>query len=84
MYLTFDQVVLVQDKKKARPDDPVMYERELRGQRILTPDGGPSKYASEAKRYGVYYIDKTHDENICVVPDTWDENDALLAKTWIE
>jgi len=84
MYLTFDQVILVRDKHKLRLDDPVIYERELRGERILTPDGSTSQYASEAKPYGHYYIDKTYQENICVIPDEWNEDDAWLAKTWIE
>jgi hypothetical protein len=78
MYLTMDQVTLVGDKGKVRPHDPVIYERDLAGNRIFTTDGGPSKYAGSAMRYGVLYFDAR--EQPCIVPDTWNEDDAGAAK----
>lgn len=82
MYLTFDQIILVRDKTKARADDPTVYERELRGQRILTTDGGPSQHAGAATRYGVVYVDSA--DRICVVPDQWSEEDAQRAKLRVD
>lgn len=78
MYVTLDQITLVQDKRRIRPDDLPIYERELNGERIFTTDGTPSKQASEAKRYGVIYFDS--DDRLCVVPDTWSDDDAYCAR----
>lgn len=78
MYVTLDQITLVQDKRKVRADDLPIYERQLSGVRIFTTDGGTSKYASEATRYGVIYFDT--DDRLCVVPDVWNDEDAQIAR----
>ena len=78
MYLTFDQVILVRDQRKVRQDDPIVYERELHGQRVLTMDGGPSRHAGPARQYGRIYTDSA--DRLCVVPDQWSDDDAAIAK----
>ena len=79
MYLTFDQVMVVSDKKPLTTDI-IVYERNLRGERVLTPDGGVSRYASEAKPYGVLYYDANGTP--CIIPDVWSQEDAAIAKGW--
>lgn len=79
MYFTFDQVLIVSDKQP-QSTDTVIYERELGSQRILTPDGGTSKYASSAKRYGVLYFDTN--DTPCIIPDSFNMDDAMIAKDW--
>ncbi len=39
MYVTFAEVVLVEDQAKIQSSDPVVYLRELRGKRVLTARG---------------------------------------------
>lgn len=78
MYVTLDQVTLIQDKRKVRADDLPIYEREMNGERIFTTDGTPSTHASAAQRYGIIYFDI--DDRLCVVPDRWNEEDARLAR----
>lgn len=82
MYLTFDQVTLIGDKRKAREGDPVVYVRAYRGDRILTLDGGPSAHAGPATRSGVLYYDAA--DRVCVVPDQWDDVDAQRARLAID
>lgn len=79
MYLTLDQVILISDKQPL-PSDTIVYERQLGSQRILTPDGGQSKYASEARRYGVLYFDAN--DTPCIIPDAFSMDDAMIAKDW--
>lgn len=78
MYVELHQVTLVRDKRHIRPGDPVIYEREFRGERIFTTDCEPSKYAGSAQRYGVLYFDSR--EQPCIVPDVWNENDVHIAR----
>lgn len=78
MYLTLEQLTLVGDKRRARPDDPPIYEREYRGQRIFTTDASPSRSVGPAIRYGVLYFD-SRDEP-CIVPDAWSDEDAQVSK----
>lgn len=78
MYLYLDEVTLIASQSKVRSDDPVVYEREYRGERILTIDDKPSKYTDDARRYGVLYFDAR--DQPCVVPDAWSEDDAILAR----
>jgi hypothetical protein len=78
MYLTLDQVVLVADKSRIRPGDPIIYERGLRGKRIFTTDAEPAAPVTGAARYGRLYFDVG--ERPCIVPGRWDWNDAGLAK----
>ena len=82
MYLKFEEVILVSDKSKLQSDDPVIYEHYLRGERILTLDFNPSKYAVGEKIYGHLYFDAQ--ENPCVVPDTQEqfEADCMCARDW--
>ena len=82
MYVTLDQVILVKDKTKTRDGDPVVFVRELRGRAVLTTDGGASKHAGPAVKYGVLYFDTR--DRMCIVPDVWSEDDARLAKTVAE
>ncbi len=79
MYLTFPQVRLVSDKQP-EPGDTVIYERELRGERILTTDSSESHIASQARRYGVLYFDAN--DRPCVIPDHFSMDDAGLARDW--
>ena len=83
MYLTFDQIILVADKFKLNKTDPVIYERELNGNRILTLDSDTSKYASAAKPYGRIYYDAQ--DRPCVVPDTQEQfnADCMCAKEFM-
>lgn len=82
MYLKFEEVALISDKSKLSPHDPVIYERILRGERILTLDDNPIPQATEAAPYGRLYFD-VHD-NPCIVPETQEqfEADRMSAKTW--
>lgn len=82
MYLYLHEVTLVADKAKVRPDDIPVFEREYRGERILTIDDKPSKYTDDARRYGVLYFDAR--DQPCVVPDAWSEDDALLAREVVD
>lgn len=82
MYLTLDQITLVQDKSKAKSDDAPVYERELNGDRIFTTDTTPSQHASKAKRYGVIYFDIG--DRPCIIPDAWNDDDACRAKERID
>lgn len=80
MYVTLNQVILVRARYQ-RPSDPVVYERQLRGERILTLDLSPSKYATDARPYGRLYEDGQG--NLCIVPDQWSDEDAWLAKNFV-
>lgn len=81
MYLTFDQVILVADKRKLTPNDVYVYEREHRGQRILTTDNLARPGEPEPRLYGSLYFDTN--DTPCVVPDEWTWDDAHLAKDFI-
>ena len=81
MYVTFDQVILVANKEKLKPDDPIIYERDYQGQRVLTLDGSPNKYAGQATPYGHMYVDTS--DQICVVPLKWSWDDAALSWEYI-
>ena len=79
MYLKFHEVILVRGNGKT--SDPVVYERTLRGERVLTQDSGTSKYATEAKPYGTLYYDTNGQP--CVVPFDWSDDDALSARAFV-
>lgn len=80
MYTLLSEVILVRAKYQ-RPTDPVIYERELRGESILTLDAAPSQYATEARPYGRLYEDSQG--RLCVVPNQWSDDDAMLAKNFV-
>ena len=80
MYLHFDEVALIGDRPPQQ-DDPVVYVRTLHGDRILTADPLDSRYATIARRYGHIYWDAR--DLPCVIPDDWNDDDALLAKSTI-
>lgn len=88
MYLTFNQVILISDKSKVQPDDTVVYVKETSTGRIFYPDFvfEPDTFADwqkklSSQRYGILYLDAN--EQWCVVPDVWSEDDARFAKSWI-
>jgi hypothetical protein len=83
MYLKFDEITLVGDKSKIHHDDPVVYEREMCGERVLTLDTEPCKYAGRARTYGRIYYDSA--DRPCVVPDRRGdfEADMMLARTFV-
>ena len=78
MYLKLQEVTLVGDKRKARNGDRVVYKRAYGPDTIFTTDASPSKYSTEPQRYGVLYFDGR--DRPCIVPDAWNEDDALRAK----
>jgi hypothetical protein len=91
MFLTFGQITLVQDLGKRQADDAIVYVQQkpllLENQvedRTLWPDFGNFQAAyfqskwKEMQRYGTIYLDTR--EQWCVVPDTWSQTDADLAK----
>ena len=84
MYLTFDQVILVKDKGKVQPDDPIVYVRQHPNMgRVLTTDNTEIRREfgwGDPFEYGQIYTDTS--DNLCVVPHVWDEEDAMLAKDW--
>jgi hypothetical protein len=83
MYLTFDQVVLVQDKRKVRPDDPLVYVRQHPNMgRVFTTGNTEIRRElgwGDPFEYGYLYFDAQ--ETPCIVPHRWDEDDAMLAKS---
>jgi hypothetical protein len=82
MYLKLEEVILVSDKSRLKPEDPVVYKHNLRGERILTLDPGPCEATTDAMRYGRLYFDVK--DNPCVVPDTQEqfEVDYMCARDW--
>ena len=87
MYLTLNQVILVSNQAKRQPEDAVVYFRDsAQSGKLLFPDFGLTQddiAKHELTRYGTIYTDKTHQENWCVVPDVWNEDDAMCAKMWM-
>lgn len=77
MYLKLQEVVLIGDTNRARPDDAIVYLRDYDGHEILTPDATPSRRIGPAVEYGRLYWDSR--DCACVVPTIWHENHALLA-----
>ena len=81
MYSLLHEITFIHPSK-ARPNptgelDLPIYERGLNGERVFTFDGTPSQYDTESpKRYGIGYI--RPDGQLCVVPDIWDETDAMI------
>lgn len=82
MYIKLSEVTLVYDQRKVQPSDPIVYERELRGERVFTTDGSPSQYVTDAVRYGHLYVDSR--DAICIIPDAWNPDDAAQARLAIE
>ena len=82
MYARISEVTLVQSKTRVQADDPIMYERQYQGARILTTDNKSSRFVGPAKRYGVMYIDAR--DRICVVPDVWNPDEAMIAREVVE
>jgi len=78
MYLNLGEVVLVRNKAKRGNGDPTIYERDWNGNRVFTTDDGPSTHVGPAKPYGTLYFDAN--DLPCIIPDTWDEADASLAR----
>lgn len=83
MYLTFDQVLLVSDKKPLESDFPVYIKETYLG-RILIPsfalENPPIFKGETLQRYGILYFDAN--ENPCIIPDVWSDEDAQVAKAW--
>lgn len=86
MYLTLNQVILISDTNKRQADDAIVYVKEDgRDGKRLFPDYGLTLSDIEKHRltrYGTIYTDKTRNENWCVVPDVWSDDDAACAKMW--
>ena len=82
-YLTFNQVLLVSDKKPIA-SDTVVYIKETSNGRVLIPEivleHPPLCQGETLQRYGVLYYDA--DEQPCIIPDVWSEDDARIAKDW--
>lgn len=77
MYLRLHEVYLVEDKTKARTNDPNIYRIAYGGDVALTTD---ATYPG-AEKYGVVYVDTA--DRICIIPNVWDEQDADRAKSAI-
>ncbi len=80
MYIRLEDVTLIGDRSKLRDDDPIVYERIHRGERVLTLDNEHKPGAPEPIRYGRMYYDVN--DQPCVVPDTQEryDKDVLSAK----
>lgn len=93
MFLTYNQIILVESKAKRRPEDGVVYQRQglIQGKENETVDQSFWPAFNQAMqrelqsagmtRYGTIYEDAAG--NWCIVPDTWSESEALRAKTYI-
>lgn len=77
MYLLLGEMTLIKNKAKAQPNDPVIYERAMNDMRIFTLDSSPCECASQARPYGTIYYDTNNKP--CVVPNSWNEEDAAIA-----
>lgn len=82
MYAKLEEITLIHPskyRKLAGREDRPIYERGLNMDRVFTFDSEPTKYDSAApQRYGVAYIGPN--EDVCIVPDLWVENDSWLAR----
>lgn len=81
MYIKLEEAILVHPSKyRPMEGDSVAYRRELNGETVFTLTGEASKYDGKpVERYGMLYTDTA--ERICLVPDIWDENDAMCARS---
>lgn len=81
MYIRLEEVILIHPSKyRPKDGDSVAYRRELRGDTVFTITNEPSKHDSKpVERYGLLYLDTA--DRICIVPDKWDENDAMCARS---
>ena len=81
MYIKLEEVILIHPSKyRPMENDSIAYRRELRGDTVFTVTGEPSKYDGKpVERYGLLYMDTV--ERVCIVPDNWNENDAMCART---
>lgn len=75
MYLTIDQVLMVRDASKIKASDPVVYGHvhPVTGERVFSTDANSTPY-------GRLYFDSR--DTPCIVPDEWNQDDAMLAKDW--
>lgn len=84
MYKLLNEVTLVQDQQMRRSTDGVVYREDtvIEGVRLWVEyhPQEPSSLGPEKPfpRYGTIYQDTS--ERWCVVPDTWDQRDADMAK----
>lgn len=80
MYAKLEEITLIHPSKyRPQEGDHPIYERGLNGDRVFTLDPEPSKYDSAPpKRYGLGYIGPN--EDVCIVPDLWAENDSWIAR----
>lgn len=85
MYLTFDQVILLKEKRTPQANDPLVYVRQHPNLgRVLTTDNTEVRRElgwGDAFEYGHIYEDAAG--SLCVVPHVWDEDDAMLARTYL-
>jgi hypothetical protein len=83
MYLKISEVFLLDTALASRrgltdEDTVPVFERGYNGGRVLTLDDDPSKYDdTPPRRYGRLYLSAS--EQICVIPDTWSDDDAIQA-----
>lgn len=77
MYLTMDEIILIGDTSKTRPDDAIVYIRDYDDQEVLTTDASVSQRTGPAVEYGRIYWDTQ--ERACVVPHAWDKDHAAQA-----
>lgn len=82
MKARIEDLILIQDRAHAQPEDQVLYVRLVQGVgRVFTTNPGPVPFpwqATRAMRYGVYYLSREGD--ICVIPDQWNRADAACAR----
>lgn len=80
MYTKLEDAILIKDKSKLQDDDPVVYERIHRGERVFTLDNEHKYNAPAPTRYGRMYEDVSG--NLCIVPDTREqfEKDCWVAR----
>lgn len=82
MYLTFDQVILVQDNLTTDTIPVYVRQHPNKGRVLTTDDTEVHRELGWGDPFEYGYIYEDANGNWCVIPHVWDMDDALLAKDY--